>query len=95
MFPFDERISHQNSRGCVMSESKPTPEPDTDEVEEVDESSDESFPASDAPSWAMGKRAESQPSPDRPQNPAPSRREQGERPGRRHPDEKNRPGSKR
>jgi hypothetical protein len=38
-----------------MPETGSTP-PERDD--EVDESSDESFPASDAPSWAMGKRAQ-------------------------------------
>ena len=47
-----------------MPESGSTP-PDNDKVEEVDESSDESFPASDAPSWAMGKRATPPPRPKR------------------------------
>jgi hypothetical protein len=62
MLQFDARIIHGNSRGCAMPDTRSTP-PEPDEVEEVDESSDESFPASDAPSWAMGKRVEPHPSP--------------------------------
>ena len=48
-----------------MPESGPTAPP-SDEVEEVDESSEESFPASDPPSWTMGRRAEPPPAPARP-----------------------------
>ena len=41
-----------------MPESKSGTPPEPSQIEEVDESSEESFPASDAPSWAMGKRVE-------------------------------------
>jgi hypothetical protein len=52
-----------------MPDIKSTPQ----EVDEVDETSDESFPASDAPSWAMGKRVEPPPAPGKAPDERPSR----------------------
>ena len=75
-----------------MPETRSTP-PESDEV---DETSDESFPASDAPSWAMGKRAE--PPHRQPPAPAPGGRrpdDAGERPKRMRQDDRRRPGSSR
>jgi len=62
-----------------------TPEPPA--VEEVDESSDESFPASDPPSWAMGKRTE--PSQRRDEPP------RGDRPSKPEADRPKHPGAQR
>lgn len=79
-----------------MPETRSTPTQNDDEVEEVDETSDESFPASDAPSWAMGKRAE--PSRQHPpaQSPGGGRPDDaGARPKRMRQDERHRPGSSR
>jgi hypothetical protein len=75
-----------------MPETRSTP-PESDD--EVDESSDESFPASDAPSWAMGKRAE--PPHRQPPAPAPGGRpdDAGDRPKRMRQDDRRRSGSSR
>ena len=65
-----------------MPDSKSTPPPSDDD--EVDETSVESFPASDAPSWAMGRRSEPPP--------APAPENGGGRPRRvRRPDDQARP----
>jgi hypothetical protein len=80
-----------------MPESKSTPTPpEDDEVEEVDESSDESFPASDAPSWAMGKRAEPRPPSGAPASSGGSRPDpDGGRPKRMRQDDPKRPSGSR
>ena len=80
-----------------MPESRSTPPENDDEIEEVDESSDESFPASDAPSWAMGKRAEPQREPAPAQsNPAGARPDAAaDRSKRMRKDDRNRPVPKR